>query len=833
MPLTRRVLQQKAVAFLRVFLWLMGFCIVGAPAARAWVNPGFETGNLTGWTTTTGSGPNLACGPPTVTVVPNGPAPDSIGPLTPAGLNQVHTGNYAAQIFSSRGDNNHADWAQISQSDTVPADGNCCLSFWFSAVFEDHHYLMNDLTGDTYLLVEVLVGGTVVASLRYTWSNNLGQIVVNGLTGVGITGFCQDAGGGGGQGGGSGNDFGYLPWTQYSINLCRYAGQQATLRVTDYDCVAGGHFGLGYLDDVSWAACPNPQITLTKANNPSGTVSAGQTITYTLTYANTGNSPIAGVVVNDSIPTGTTFVRDSMASNPSLPVTAQVGNDLVWDVGYLYPRNTGTVSFQVVAGSSCGNIPNVAVESDLETAGITSNTVFNTVPGCTPTFTATSNATATPTSTSTATSTRTMTPTSTATSSATSTATPTSTWTHTATFTPSSTFTATSTATLTATSTVTPTPTPTDTATTTDTPTDSPTATATATITETPTPTATFTATATATLTATSTVTSTFTVTATKTPTSTPTLTPTVTPTFTPTHTPTVTPTLPPSIRIQKSASETAAHTGDVLTYHILLTISGSTATAVQVTDTLPAQVVFVGLDPPAPAVSGETMGQNGSLLYWSFPALEPGTYQLPYRVTVPTTLTAATVLLNNAQAGFEGGPTQSVTAPVTVVFPFTTQIAVYNSAGELVKVLLVQNTSQPITSLQLSSAVLTDGVSSTSVSIAGSALAAWDGTAQDGTLVTNGQYFIKVQSTDPLGAVTTVTQTVGVNRSLSTLSVAVFNEAGEIVKHLYQSVVAGSANIQSLVVSSNLVEPGAPANSPLSSPVTIQLSLPDAGVTV
>ncbi len=796
----------------RTFLLPLLFTASGFSSAQAWVNPGFETGNLTGWTTAIASGPNVVCAPPSVTVVPVGVAPDSAGPLAPAGLNQVHTGNYAAQLFSARGDNNHADWAQIYQTDTVPTDGTCCLSFWFAAVFEDHHYLQGDLAGDTYLLVEVLVGGTTVASLRYTWSNTLGQVVVNGLTGVGNTGFCQDAGGGGG-GNDGGNDFGYLPWTQYTINLCKYAGQQATLRVTDYDCVAGGHFGLGYLDDVSWGVCPSPSITLTKANSPTGQVNQGQTITYTLSYANTGTSPIDGVVINDTVPTGTAFVPGSMGSSPSIPATAMIGNDLIWDVGYLYPGNTGTVSFQVVAGSTCGDIPNTAVESDLETAGLISNAVTNTVVGCPPTFTAT----ATSTNTGTATNTFTVT------------LTPTVTLTWTPTLSPTSTATATSTST----------PTMTDTSTSTNTPTNSPTNTSsntptlTPTNTPTPTPTYTFTNTDTPTPSATPTKTPTFTptFTPTLTPTPTDTFTPTLTFTFTPTPTNTSTPT--PGIQIQKSASETSAHPGDTLTYKILLSVSGSTASNVQVTDTLPAQVAFLGLGQPSPSVVGEAMGENGSVLAWSFPSLNPGVYQLPYTVAVSSTLVEQTVLLNNAQVVFSGGRPQSVTAPVTVVFPITVQVAVYNSVGELVKTLLVQNFAQTISSFQLSSTSLTNQVSSVAVSILG-VVATWDGTAQNGTEVTNGQYFIKVQSTDSLGVVTTVTRTVGVNRSLSTLSVAVYNETGEVVKHLYQGIVPSNSNtIQSVVLSSTVVTPGSPTVSPSSSSITVLVAMAGAGVTL
>ena len=204
----------------------------------------------------------------------------------------------------------------------------------------------------------------------------------------------------------------------------------------------------------------------------------------------------------------------------------------------------------------------------------------------------------------------------------------------------------------------------------------------------------------------------------------------------------------------------------------------------------------------------------------------------MPYTVTVSSGLVEQTTLLNNATVEEAGGPAQSVTAPVTVLFPITVQVAVYNSAGELVKTLLIQNFAQTISSFQLSSASLTNQVSSIAVSILGASVAAWDGTGQNGTPATNGQYYLKVQSTDLVGVVTSVTQTVNVSRSLSTLSVAVYNEAGEVVKHLYQTIVSGGTNtIQSLNLSSTTVSPGTPSSA--SSQVTIGVILPSGGATI
>lgn len=319
----------------------------------AWVNGDFETCSLTGWTASTNSGANLTCGPPTATSVSVGWAP-----LSNNMLPMVHSGNCAAQLYSARGDTNHVDWARIEQSDVVPSDGRTCLSFWFAAVFEDHHYEINQ-SEDTYIEADVIVGGTTIASLIYNWANNLSIVVFDGLTGDGgaacpITPLTQ-------------NRWGYLPWTNYTINLCQYVGQTVTLRFTDYDCGQGGHYGWGYVDDVTWETCPQPPtMTLTKANNPPGAVNQGQTITYTLTYANSGPGPASGVTVTDNVPAGTSFVPNSQTSSPSMPNTFVTGNQVGWAIGNLNPGDSGTLGFRVRVNQSCVTIINQAELSDLQ-----------------------------------------------------------------------------------------------------------------------------------------------------------------------------------------------------------------------------------------------------------------------------------------------------------------------------------------------------------------------------------------------------------------------------------------------------------------------------------
>ena len=762
-----------------------------SPTAIPW--PNACSSEFTGWNTSTNVGANVVC-TPMINVVGPGTAPNSNGLLS-----TVPPGQAAAyQLYSGRGDSGHQDWARVCANSMVPTSGLCCLTFDVAAIFEDYHFNTDQTpNNDSYLEVQIFVGGTCGGGqLVYDLLFSYQYVLASGL--VTLDGLADNnTGTVGGAGGCQVNpnntcDWGFMPWTPYTVNLCAFAGQQCNIVVTEYDCGQGGHYGWGYFDCPHWISCPSPSIQLTKTNIPTGLVDQGATLTYNLSYQNTGADPIDGVVVNDTIPAGTSLLSGSVTSNPYQSVTQLVGSDLIWDIGYLAAGVSGTLSFSVtvnpIRGGCQASVTNIAEEGNFETQPSTllSNAVTNATGG---TCTATPTITDTPIFTYTFTFTQTITDTNTATSTGTATAT--------------------STATSTDTSTVSSTPT--------NSPTQTATATATATATITDTPTASFTFTPSYTPTHTATVTDTFT------PTNTATI------TDTPTHTATAT----PGIQIQKLPSETTAQPGDTLSYQILLTVTGSADSNVRVTDSLPAQVAFVAFGAPSPTVPGQNMVEAGSLLTWTFPALNPGVYQLPYTVTVGSNLTVQTVLLNNAQEVFQGGQPQSVTAPVTVAFPYQVQVGIYNEAGELIKTLTVPNLSQGVGSIQLSSPSLTDEVNAIAVSLSASAAVSWDGTNQGGTLVSNGQYYIKVQSTGPSGVVTTVTRTVAVSRSLATLSVEVYNEAGEVVKTIYQAVtVNGAGSLQALDLSQPVIAPGGPSST-TGTPSNTMIFLTVAGATV
>src|SRR5439155_1440589 len=67
---------------------------------------------------------------------------------------------------------------------------------------------------------------------------------------------------------------------------------------------------------------------------------AGGTITYTLAYANTGNSGATGVVLSDTVPVNTTFVSATGGG-------ALSGGVVTWSIGVLAASVSGSVTLTV------------------------------------------------------------------------------------------------------------------------------------------------------------------------------------------------------------------------------------------------------------------------------------------------------------------------------------------------------------------------------------------------------------------------------------------------------------------------------------------------------
>ncbi len=246
--------------------------------AFAQVNGGFETGDLTGWTTAFG------LDTPACTVVGSG-----FGYNTGNNLVLPHGGNYCCQLYSGFGDNAHADYAQIYQSDVI-APGNAFLSVWIAASLNGHHFLAgNAYDTDAYVRFRITVGAAVIFDQRFSWYDNAAMLLpASPNPGYWDIGDQED-------------EWKYLPWTNYGYNLSAFVGQNVTVSYEAHDCDPSGHFCYGYIDDLAFGPTsigtqiptvtpvPTNTNTYTSTNTftPSLTYTPSLTPTQTLTFTNT------------------------------------------------------------------------------------------------------------------------------------------------------------------------------------------------------------------------------------------------------------------------------------------------------------------------------------------------------------------------------------------------------------------------------------------------------------------------------------------------------------------------------------------------------------------
>lgn len=155
--------------------------------------------------------------------------------------------------------------------------------------------------------------------------------------------------------------------------------------------------------------------------------------------------------------------------------------------------------------------------------------------------------------------------------------------------------------------------------------------------------------------------------------------------------------------------------------------------------------------------------------------------------------------------------------------------MSVYNEAGELVKVILVDRTAQPYEGVTFDSDTVIESLDDpVDVFSSTGFLGGWDGTNQAGEPALNGRYFIKVDSMDPMGAVTSTTQDVTVSRALYRTDVNIYNEAGELVRSLYSylddppQVPVGGMSLSTDVIQLGSTGPNASLSLTLQNAITL-----------
>ena len=353
--------------------------------------------------------------------------------------------------------------------------------------------------------------------------------------------------------------------------------------------------------------------------------------------------------------------------------------------------------------------------------------------------------------------------------------TPTNTPTSTVTATPTSSYTPSSTSTVTHTATRTDTPSPTISVTVPGSPTFTPTITVTSTqtLTATPTPTPSSTSSATTTPSATATTTATITVTvpgtftftptitetSTQTPSSTATQTLSNTPTWTPTHTVTATPSQTPSDTATSTVTYTSSATPTSTNTPINSPTASPTHTPTRTTSPTLTSTSTITATPTSTSTS-----------------------------TASATLTATPT----QSASYTVSPTITQTSTVTTTpfeAPYKIKIAVYNSAGERVRVLFDGAAQMTGEKVRLSHDLVVAGESGSEILfpgiLRGIPSLVWMGNNDAGQAVNGGQYYVKVETIDPFGKVTAAIHPVGVIKGRAPASLEIFSQSGERVSSI------------------------------------------------
>lgn len=231
----------------------------------------------------------------------------------------------------------------------------------------------------------------------------------------------------------------------------------------------------------------------------------------------------------------------------------------------------------------------------------------------------------------------------------------------------------------------------------------------------------------------------------------------------------------------------------------------GPTAQNVIVQDTLPPYVTFQSF------TQGPSGSVNGGVLTWNLGDLSAGNYVLKYTAKLDDFMPGGVVLENHAELTHALLSSPLVASARTDVRgDFIVRVQVFNEAGEVVKTLRVAEFSRPLENVD----VLEDNRISfwgdaAEIYYRGVLIGTWDGTNDRGEPVGRGEYHIKIDNVDPFGVVQSVTRTITVEWSLHEIRVAIYNEAGEVVRRLFQYFSNPDAGITFIELSSPSITPG------------------------
>ncbi len=210
-------------------------------------NIDFENGTLQGWITSNGFHPgfnNQGCcnlpGGQQVIVTGNGLDPYGNFPVVAPG------GNFSLRL----GDNQVGGRADRIQQTFLVSAANAFFTYRYAVVLQDPGHVPAQQPA---FVIEMFDQNNNPIPCSYYAVQ----------AGPNIPGFQNGA-----------NGVVYKPWSNVSIDLTPYIGQNVTIRFTTYDCSLGGHFGYAYLDGICDAfmtiqndtICPGTSKTLCAPN---------------------------------------------------------------------------------------------------------------------------------------------------------------------------------------------------------------------------------------------------------------------------------------------------------------------------------------------------------------------------------------------------------------------------------------------------------------------------------------------------------------------------------------------------------------------------------------
>jgi len=175
----------------------------------------------------------------------------------------------------------------------------------------------------------------------------------------------------------------YVKWTSLG-DLASNAGGSVTFKVKvnagtpDGTTISNqaGIFADGtpkFHSDPITHVTPKVVLTIEKSSEPpsGSTVDEASTITYTLTYRNTGTKVAANVVITDALPANTSFLEASSSGTFN-------NNVVTWNLGDVAAGFSGTVTFKVKVNTGLADgtvITNQATIDSNETDPVNSNIV--------------------------------------------------------------------------------------------------------------------------------------------------------------------------------------------------------------------------------------------------------------------------------------------------------------------------------------------------------------------------------------------------------------------------------------------------------------------------